>query len=536
MEDETLAKEHEKYADAANEGATKREAARVISLPISARLDAIDDLGQVTRATTGKSAVEQELDKQEILLEIASQDTSPIVKYACILSFDRLGDRVEARPAEPRYEHQLHEPDRLSRQIDIGQEFEHGEKLYQVASDAVGIFDNRGLPQKIARVDFEQLESKRTRVGFFSYDSISEDAFLNPYKKNEPELSLLLKHLHQPELRSRIEKDLKIDLAEIPLRSQIHLLRFLSGQDAQGFTRLREVLRKHPKSSNEILNSFLANAEDEKYGEAILRLGENLRPEAADEIFIKYDEIAEASEKIRGYLEENFFRKGEATDEARIEEVMRHLLHRGNELLLHYSEQKGTDEKVLQDMEQIKTEVLLFASAFKTLSSERPVSLSEIRATELHIKDVAELTDKEKHQMLQIYSGNREDYAPARLEQTTREFQEVLSSKNKEFQLLFHNGELLAFIRFDELPNGNLYAGSLNVRPEARDSSIGMALLRATLDKKAEHRNIEAVAYSKLPMLKHYLSDFGFQIAGELPNYHGGELYYRLFRPKAELH
>jgi N-acetylglutamate synthase-like GNAT family acetyltransferase len=134
--------------------------------------------------------------------------------------------------------------------------------------------------------------------------------------------------------------------------------------------------------------------------------------------------------------------------------------------------------------------------------------------------------------MLQIYKGNRVKYEPKRLAQTVREFEEVLSGQSKEFDLLTHNGEMIAFIRFDKQPNGNLYAGSLNVRPEARSSQIGMALLRATLDKKAETHNIEAVAHSKLPMLKHYTEDFGFEITGELPNYHGQEMYYQLFRPK----
>ena len=60
-------------------------------------------------------------------------------------------------------------------------------------------------------------------------------------------------------------------------------------------------------------------------------------------------------------------------------------------------------------------------------------------------------------------------------------------------------------------------------------------MLRATLDKKAQERNIEAVVYSKNPMLKHYTSDFGFQVGGEIPDYHGtGELFYKLFRPRQE--
>ncbi len=117
------------------------------------------------------------------------------------------------------------------------------------------------------------------------------------------------------------------------------------------------------------------------------------------------------------------------------------------------------------------------------------------------------------------------------------ELAQALESPGREFYILKNGGDIVAFIRFDVLDEGRLYAASLNVRPEVRGSRIGSA----TLDKKAETHDIEAVAYEKNPMLKHYLEDFGFKIAGKIPNYkNSGELFYKLERsrstPKITLH
>src|SRR3989344_2871714 len=248
-------------------------------------------------------------------------------------------------------------------------------------------------------------------------------------------------------------------------------------------------------------------------------------------VFAKYGEIIDQTNLIGEFMSKQFGKQD--VDPVQANRIGENLLKRGNELVQKFADDPDKDpEKIIEDLERVKTEVLLFASTFKVANEEKPLDFSEVQGVEINIKDSGELSAEDKKQMMEIYKGNRAGYEEKRLAETVKEFEGVLASKGKEFNLLTHNGELLAFIRFDKLPNGNLRAGSLNVRPEARNSQIGMALLRATLDKKAETHNIEAEAWSKLPMLKHYTGDFGFQIAGEMPNYHGQEMYYRLFRPK----
>ncbi len=365
------------------------------------------------------------------------------------------------------------------------------------------------------------------------YRDIELDPNLNPFKGEDSEqLTLLLQSLHNPALRNFIETDLGISLAEIPLRSQIHLLRFLSGQNREGFDRLRNVLRAHPELTTKILNSFLACAEDMDYSEPILKLAEMLDTETTEAVFTKYNEITDASEQARKYILQILKDR-----KVNIDDVIKNLLHRGNELLKQWAKslEKTNPADMLTDLARIKTEVQLLASTFLVASEDKddPVKIDEIKVAQMEVRYSSSLTNEEKGEMERIFINNRKNYSKDLLDDTLSEFKSALISKDKEFQILKLGKDIIAFIRFDQLPNGNLYAGSLNVRPEIKGSAIGSAMLRATLDKKAESHDIEAVAYSKNPMLKHYTGSFGFEIVGEIPDYHGtGELYYKLLRRK----
>ena len=74
------------------------------------------------------------------------------------------------------------------------------------------------------------------KVNFTSYDNLLENNELNPFVKTPQEQTpLLLRHLHDPKMRQAIEGDLNINLLSLPLRSQIHLLRFLSNTNQKTF-------------------------------------------------------------------------------------------------------------------------------------------------------------------------------------------------------------------------------------------------------------------------------------------------------------
>lgn len=324
---------------------------------------------------------------------------------------------------------------------------------------------------------------------------------------------------------------------DLSFTEQAQFMKFYQGSNDETKARVVNFCQKFGLNGFRVFLSVDYGAE---MGNAVLRIGDTYKPEVANKIFAKYGEIVSASEDMEASVR-SLLSPNTDLNEQNLIVIKDKLLRKAKDLLVSFSSAEKTTNTVAQNrqiaekLHHIKTEILLFASTFKALSEREQIDLAELANTHLEIKDSANLSEDEKRDMDRIFADNRKGYSPTLFKETREEFQSALQAQGKEFQVLRVEGTIIAFIRFDQLPSGNLYAGSLNVRPEVKGSAIGSAMLRATLNKKAQEHNIEAVVYSKNPMLKHYTSDFGFQIAGEIPDYNGtGELFYRLFRPKQE--
>lgn len=290
--------------------------------------------------------------------------------------------------------------------------------------------------------------------------------------------------------------------------------------------KLKEFVRQYGRNG---IRTFLSMDYDPKMAGMILKLGEKF-PEAAKIIFEKYNEIIDLSKEVEDFILRIF---GGAATESTLK-IKESLFRRAKDLLTSYKDKINSEEaidltKISLELENIKGEILLFASTFKVLSEKEHIKLTDLEGAHFEIKDSSLLTDEEKQVMTRIFIENRPGYSPELLKKTLEEFTEALESRNHEFHVLHFNDEIIAFLRFDRLPNGNLYAGSLNVRTEIRGSAIGSAMLHATLDKKAEEYTIEAVVYEKNPMLHRYIEDYGFEIVGEIENYHGtGQKFFKI--------
>ncbi|MEK9183430.1 MAG: GNAT family N-acetyltransferase [Patescibacteria group bacterium] len=286
------------------------------------------------------------------------------------------------------------------------------------------------------------------------------------------------------------------------------------------------------------LKSFLSLEYGAEMGGRIMAIAENLDQETAQAVFDRYFEIVDAVEKARDYLLEQVDQVG---NEQTVDEIVKNLLQRSRQFLADFSQEtqkaklgqrKINSQDILARLANIKTEILLFASAFKALAGKQTVDLRDIKDTEIQITPAVGLKPADKETMKKIFTQNRPGYSKSLLKKTLTEFSAALESADKIFYLLRHQGEMAAFVRFDELPEGRLYAGSLNVRPEIKGSAIGSAMLKAALETEGREQVIEAVVYEKNPMMKHYIDDFGFKVVGEILDYHGtGEKFYHLERP-----
>lgn len=284
------------------------------------------------------------------------------------------------------------------------------------------------------------------------------------------------------------------------------------------------------------LKAFLALHLDPTAAENIFAIAERYtKPEAAL-IFQKYGEIVKHADDIEGEIRAWFEAQKKIAPHTKLR-ASEYVMRSANKLLAEYAAEKrvGNIKTLFIKLDQINDDLLIFAAAFKALSAERTINFEDIKDIEWGPIDASEISAAEKEKMVEIFVANRPGYPPELLKKTKKEFVEALNSEGKKFYVLKDKDELISFMRFDELPNGNLYAGSLNVRTEAHGSNIGSAVLKAALEKEARHRIVEAVVFEKNPMLAHYIKDFGFKVVGEIANYEGtGQKYYKIERAAAK--
>ena len=122
--------------------------------------------------------------------------------------------------------------------------------------------------------------SERKEVDFYDLADIGKNQRLRPFLQNPKQEALLLSNIMRPELRTQIETDLHCSIREIPLRSQIQFLKYLSSRDRTQFNKLRKVLQKNPDHTSDILGAFLVCGNDSGLGDEILALAS--RPEAQE--------------------------------------------------------------------------------------------------------------------------------------------------------------------------------------------------------------------------------------------------------------
>lgn len=207
---------------------------------------------------------------------------------------------------------------------------QRGEDIDLCARDAASIIDRDHLPSTIAWLDTAGTIQTST------YDQLVENTDMNPFAgQADSELALLLQHIHEPALRRDLETDLGIRLTDIPLRSQIQLLRFLADQDVSGYQRIQSALHHNPDVATDIANAFLAFAENPELGSTVLATAELLRehPKEAQQLFAAYAEFARNVDWEVGQILDigNHVLRGHMPERTAL---LRHLLHRANHLFV----------------------------------------------------------------------------------------------------------------------------------------------------------------------------------------------------------
>jgi len=291
------------------------------------------------------------------------------------------------------------------------------------------------------------------------------------------------------------------------------------------------------KFGNKGIKTFLACEYGQEIGNSILDLADKLEPELAEKIFIKYSEIVDAAKDAVDYCRE-FFSAETGDNQAIVKQIGENLLSRGKNLLLEFhllAKKSPQTEKILDQLDAVKADIMLFASTFQAVAnnSQERLRFNEIAKVKMESKSAEQLMPGEKEEMIRIFLSNREkNYSKKLTETLVNDFIRAMETSGSTFYLLTYQGKVVSFMRIEKTGEKRVYAGSFNVRPEARGSKIGTVMMQEIIDELAKENVIEAVAYSQKPdLLEFYKQKFGFKQVGEIPDYLGtGELFYKIER------
>jgi N-acetylglutamate synthase-like GNAT family acetyltransferase len=322
-----------------------------------------------------------------------------------------------------------------------------------------------------------------------------------------------------------LEKDYAIDFSDLSLREQTWIVQMLKSISPQEERRVIDFVKRFGIFG---MRTFLSLEHGgPAMGAAILRIGERYPEKTAKKIFDAYARIADAAEKTAEELAQEFFAKDQqAINQGKVSDL---LLARAKGFLQEVSREQ--DEKtVLDQLEQTKAEMLLFAAIFRTAfkGKKEPVSFEAIRGLELRSVSPDQISEEEKNEMLAIAKANWARL-PTMIDIVTGSLKEKLAKENAQsrFYLLKKDKDLVAFCRFDDLPDGTRYAGSLNINPAVRGSAIGETMLRSVLDQEAQGHVIRAHVFPDSEVAMHYVEKSGFVISGidDLPQKDGSMEY-----------
>ncbi|MEK7655153.1 MAG: hypothetical protein AAB386_00520 [Patescibacteria group bacterium] len=339
----------------------------------------------------------------------------------------------------------------------------------------------------------------------------------------------LLKELHRPEIRVRVEEDIGLSLNELTLREQVSLLSWMAIQSKDGYERVVTNMRRYNRP---FAVAFLSCEEDAHAGASLNRIAESFTSEAASKVFQKYAELADIAEQASVDLEKAFYTDKTGNKLVDRRSIEAHLLARAKQLINVAAAKAGetrndverSSRELVQQLEGYRTDMIVFAAVFKEIAgSEKNINFAEWKRTSIDLVDPQTIASNEREKLfdecksvlLENWSEKGVDAAQGAMHGLEEGF------AKKEFPTRFHflkqDNHIVAFLRFDERPDlgkNVKYAGSFNVIPALKNASLGASFFRETLAVEGKGCSIVAEALAADRATSLYVEDFGFEITG----------------------
>lgn len=269
------------------------------------------------------------------------------------------------------------------------------------------------------------------------------------------------------------------------------------------------------------LRTFLSLEFDGKMGSKILSIGDSLEKRSAAEVFARYADIVDASERADKEVREAIS-VGAGISEEEVNRVRLGMLDKSRRLLGDFFEASvngaASDwNSINERLAHHRTDLAVFTSIFKSFAKDNPeVSFEDFKGLSFETVSGKELGEsnggKDAERMIAIAERNYPDDQALR-KLVVDSLREGLEKDNSEFYVLRRNGKAISFLRFDD-EGDHYYAGSFNVDPDYRGSAIGEAMMRKAFDRKAAQKPLHGIADPGIAVCSKYVEDEGFVISG----------------------
>lgn len=314
-----------------------------------------------------------------------------------------------------------------------------------------------------------------------------------------------------PENRQRIEKLLSLNVNTLTYREQEELTHVLHSVNDQDVRSLGELGKQTGLGG---IRTYLALSEAGLDARQTLdRMKSELGERLYKAVIAQHNELLDLADTETARMRYELFENRENAYGFDDSAVRQNLLLRANRYIVHVN--KTDTDDIKRGFAGMRNNMILFASVFRNaFKGQRRVPFEELKGIELNTTPPKELTDAEREEMLRIAQDNWKDVKlkHAALKSLKEKFD--ANARDTRFYLLKKDNELIGFLRFDDLPDGSLYAGSLNISPAMRGSAIGEALLNEVIAREGKDRPIHAHADPRADVLTAYVERFGFVVEG----------------------
>lgn len=389
----------------------------------------------------------------------------------------------------------------------------------------IGIFD-----EDLTLIKYFQLgdlSSEETKIRAKIMDFVYETLFLPEKNETEEGRGKRLRYLEEFKKNyyevsnDKLFSETDVRLNNLSFREQGWFIIKFNEADAEEKEKLRTFVSDFGESG---IKTFLSLESDQEMGEKILALGEKLPRETAAAIFRKYSEIVDETEKIRDYLEKNFRGEGEIS-QGTIQEIVEGILRKGADTLRKFFEnlEDSDPEDIQKELSLINSEIVLCSQSFSAIKKDDPeTKLSDFKNLSVRIEGATTLSQELRKKLKDISSRNWKRF-PDLHQKVVDGLEKSFENENSTFFLLKSGDEIIGFMRLDRQEDGSLYAGSLNIQPDIRNSKMGKPFLSQVLEGVPEDSPVHATAYPKLEITPCYIGSLGFVASGIVENYEGSD-------------